>query len=398
MFRERPLPPSNKLVILCPSYFDRLGHPIFANKIKTELKNRFGDGVEIRGIATSSDNSAYANNPSVIPLSVVGGTRYTIDKRSDLSRRYGRISLLMIWIIRLVSVTHFYRQTFRSLDSGAKVIDLECEPIQAVVATFFASLHSDMSISFVIHSMPGEARSCLLSAYKRLSLTALRVLLRPSGRRAIFMNSAALESAVNKGIARERCVLGGWGYDMRHSNISLVNRPTGDRTVILAFGVMRKDKRISQLVELFLELDDPMLTLRIVGKSIDVDVIQLRQRIRASTSKSIIEILEGYVEEDKIAGLFADCHIVVLSHSAGFESMSGPMFLAIQYERPILCFSEHTVASLVQESGAGVVVRMEGDHEYLRSAIARLRDWSYDQATLQRFTWSAIADRMASSI
>jgi glycosyltransferase involved in cell wall biosynthesis len=387
-----------KLVILCSSYFDRLGHPIFANKIKNELNDQYDGEIEIRGIDTYNNGFSLNKSSNTISMPVIGGSLHNIDTRSALKKRYGKLGSLFILFIRFISITHFYWQNFRMLDNSGRVIDLECEPIQAALASVFASIHPDIRISFVIHSMPWEVGSSLMRIYKRLSLTALRFLLRAPGRRAIFMNSAALESAVNKGIDRKQCVLGGWGYDMLPSDLVFVERPKGDQTIILAFGVLRKDKRIDQLVDLFLELDDPQITLRIVGKSLDVDVLYLRRRIIERNSKSKVEILEGYVEEDNIANLFADCHIVVLSHSSGFESMSGPMFLAIQYERPILCFSGHTVASLVQESGAGLVVRLEDDRIAISSAIDRLRNWSYEKSTLQRYTWGAIANRMVKDL
>jgi glycosyltransferase involved in cell wall biosynthesis len=390
--------PRKKLVILCSSYFDRLGHPIFANKIKNELGEQYNGEIEIHGIATSIDIFKLDESSKVMPTSVIGGSLHNIDTRSALKKRYGKLGSLFILFIRFISITHFYWQSFRSLNNSSRVIDLECEPIQAALASVFASVHQDIRIGFVIHSMPWEVQSSLRRIYKRLSLTALRILLSSPSRSAIFMNTEALESAVNKGINRKQCVLGGWGYDIMPSDLISVNKPKGDQTVILAFGVLRNDKRIDQLVDLFLELDDPQITLRIVGKSLDVDVLYLRRLIIERNSKSKVEILEGYVEEDKIANLFADCHIAVLSHSPGFESMSGPMFLAIQYERPILCFSGHTVASLVQESGAGLVVRLEDDKEAIRGAIDRLRDWSYEKATLQRFTWGAIANRMVKDL
>jgi hypothetical protein len=398
MFSEKSLNAPDKLVILCASYFDRLGHPIFANKIKAELTGQFGCRIEIRGIATASYNFSISSSPGIEPISVCCGYFNTIDARSALKLQYGLIGTLISWCVRFVSVTHFYLRTFRTLKHGVRVIDLECEPVQALLASFIVMLHPDVRISYVIHSMPRQFRSILMSAYKSLSAAAINVLVRAPGRRAIFMNSAALETAVSKGIAREKCILGGWGFDVRELPLVMTNRPLGDRTIVLAFGVLRKDKQLTQLVDCFLDLDDPFLLLRIVGKSVDVDVSKLRQQIIDSPSRTAIEISDSYVEEDKIGEVFKDCHMVVLSHSAVFESMSGPMFLAIEFDRPILCFSGHTVASLVQESGSGVVLRLDDDRVAIRTAIAELRSWRYDPAKLRKYTWRAIATRMVTGI
>ena len=386
----------NKLIILCASYFDRLGHPIFAKKIMAELTEHFEGKIEIRGIATSTNNATDVSTCHVIPIKVVFGSISNIKSRSDFIQTYGKIGLLINWSVRLVALTHFYWINFRNLKFKVTVIDLECEPIQAALAILFIRKYPIFRGGFVIHSMPKNFKSYMMKIYKYISVKALKVLLLHSQRRVILMSSAAIESAVNNGLKREQCILGGWGYDLSPGHGSKLDKLYDEKIVVLAFGVMRKDKRIEQLVELFLDLDDPNLLLRVVGKSIDVNLSLLRRRIRERNSQTIIEISDRFVEEEEIAGLFASCHMVVLSHSTGFESMSGPMFLAIQYERPILCFSDHTVAALVHESGAGMVLRFEDEASTIIDAIRRLRYWSYNQAALERFTWRAIANRMVS--
>lgn len=384
-----------KLIILCGSYFDRLGHPIFAKKIGAELSLELKNDVEIWGISNNLNQMSSTSGSGAFASRVILSHWYNIDSRNLFKQRYGRIGSLIYWFIRLSSVTHFYWNSFRSIYPGNRVIDLECEPVQAFIASVFSPVAKEVRIGYVIHSMPKDSKSFLMKIYKYVSLAALRFLLRHSSRRAIFMTTAALEYAVNKGIARDRCILGGWGYDISSSKRTfLSDRSIESKTIVLAFGVLRKDKRIEHLVERFLELDDPGIVLRVIGKSLDVDISNLIKRIDFYRSQTIIEISDSYIEEDKIEELFVNSDIVVLSHSEGFESMSGPMFLAIQYERPILCFSGHAVASLVLEAGAGVVLCLSDDNAKIRLAISQLKNWRYDQLALQSFTWSAIAKRM----
>lgn len=384
----------NRVIILCASYFDKLGHPLFADKIMEKLTGRFWGRVEIFGIATVSDDFKKNASPNINPVSVICGSYFNINTRGDLVRNYGRIGSIISWYIRFVAVTHFYWRTFRTFDRGTIVIDLECEPIQAWLGNLFSPIRPNIRIGFVIHSIPKNLKLNITGIYKYLSVVALKALMRQSMSRAIFMNSSALESAIYKGINQEYCILGGWGYDPCQSQPFKEKKFSDGQIVILAFGVLRRNKQIDELVDLFLKLDNPCLLLRIVGKSIDVDVSQIYSRISDSHSKTKIEIFDEFVEEDEIPHLFANCHMAVLSHSPGFESMSGPMFLALQYECPILCFSGHTVAALVNESGAGIVLHMEDEQSVIISAIMRLRDWQYNLDSLQRFTWDAIANRM----
>jgi len=214
------------------------------------------------------------------------------------------------------------------------------------------------------------------------------------------MTSPAVVTAVKRGIDPGKCILGGWGYDpFVGQSLAGIPHPANvgintTRVVVLAFGVLRRDKRIHELIKLFLRLDDHRLLLRVVGKPVDVDVSQLRKLVGQSNSRSVVEILDGFVEDSKIQEVFGAAHVVVLSHAANFQSMSGPLFLAIQYGKPILCFSSNTVSSLVLEAKAGRVLLMDGDIEEIRHAILQLRHWEYDPAAVERFSWPSIATRM----
>jgi glycosyltransferase involved in cell wall biosynthesis len=384
-----------EIVILCASYFDRLGHPLFAERVATAIEASLGNRVRIFGIepAAPYDESRVAE---AIPLRVIFGGHFSIESRTRLRTRYGKIGSLITYLVRLVSITHFYALAFRRTDRDTKIIDLECEPIQAALATTVTIGMAYRQIGYVLHAIPTHDVSRVLELYKRLSISLLKQLLRGQRTRVFFMNQEALEAGIARGLPPAQCALGGWGYDLP-TDVPIAARrtTTDDRSLtVLAFGVMRRNKRISALVETFLRLDDARVTLRIVGRNLDVDLARLKQSIRRARSRTRVQIEDRYVDETEIPQLFADADVVVLSHAEGFQSLSGPMFLGLQYRKPILCFSAHAVAHLVTEAQAGIVSDLAEDPERIRQQLLQLSSWRYDPIALRRYTWSAIAHRM----
>ena len=105
-----------------------------------------------------------------------------------------------------------------------------------------------------------------------------------------------------------------------------------------------------------------------------------------------------FVEDDEVAELIKQNDIMVLSHQQSFTSMSGPMLLALQYSKPILCFSSNAVADLVIESGSGIVLNMnEHNLDDLAMKIKDLKSLEYDSGKLEKFQWKSITKRLITS-
>ena len=94
--------------------------------------------------------------------------------------------------------------------------------------------------------------------------------------------------------------------------------------------MLRKQKRLDLLTQLFLDADTSKLQLKIIGKCMDTNLVELKQMIRASNSSTSIAIEDSYVPEDEVDNIFFDSDIVVLSHDKSFSSVSGPLFQAIR--------------------------------------------------------------------
>ena len=100
-------------------------------------------------------------------------------------------------------------------------------------------------------------------------------------------------------------------------------------------------------MRLFLDADDRRLTLNIVGKSIDIDTFALQKLISESNSRTTVKLDDRFIPREEFKKIFQATDIFVLSHDKTFQSISGPLFNAVESNRPILCFSHADTKNMV---------------------------------------------------
>ena len=390
-----------KYNILCGSYFDPLGHPIFANKIakNTQLISK-NSKVTIYGVKLLGQISI--NNTELIKFEGIHipylGKFYSIENRRHLSEKFYLIGKLISFLIRFIVITIFYIKVYRKIKKQP-FIDLEYEPIQEFIgSTFFRDKSKHIMI---IHNFPKQNKFNLKSIYKRISIHIYKASLnRFKDRYLGLMNEDSLNNALKMNFQKDKLVLAGWGYDQDYNNQPTKEDSENKATIkLLSFGIIRSDKRIKKLIRLFLSMDNSNIILNVVGRSLDVDIASLNEEIKYSKSKTIINIRDEYIEEREIKPLIRNNDIMVLSHSPVFESMSGPMLLAIENNKPILCFSSNTVAKLVQTTKSGMVVDMDNvNPKEFFNEIKNLSKLRYDQNALKKYQWKEITKRLINLI
>ena len=386
--------------LICGSYFDPLGHPIFANKIAENIAidGKGEDSVCIYGIHLGPEAASLESNIISVNIPVIGRF-YCIEARRNLKKRLGVLGVLLSFVIRLFVVTLFYIMVYRRIGINDAFVDLEYEPFQELIAAKITNINTK-NIG-VIHSFPDIGSYSLKGLYKKVSIWIYKASLRRNPQKKIaLMNDKAFNNALMRGFDGDRLSLAGWGYDLRPKTRSSPRPQSSSmRVKVLSFGVMRLDKRIEKLVEIFLALDDANIELNIVGRSLDVDVKNLVTSIEVSQSKTIVTVVDQFVDNDDIDTLIQAHDIMVLSHSSSFESMSGPMLLAIENNKPILCFSKNSVADLVEATRSGVLVDMDSVvSDDLANRITELANLKYDSGILEQFQWRSIAKRLANGL
>ena len=196
------------------------------------------------------------------------------------------------------------------------------------------------------------------------------------------------------GVSAEKVFISGWGINK--PNIKPKNS-CEDSLTCLVFGVLRKSKRIERLVDIFLEADDPRLKLELIGKNIDIDISSLMRRIRNSKSKTRIEIEDRFVQREEFNTIFERADLFVLSHDMTFQSISGPLFNAVESNRPILCFSYADTREMVKKNNLGECVNMENMNQPLHN-ICKNALSNYKPESMDYFLWGNIVARIKDNL
>jgi beta-1,4-mannosyltransferase len=161
---------------------------------------------------------------------------------------------------------------------------------------------------------------------------------------------------------------------------------------LLCFGLLRPYKGVESLLAAFAELDDPSVSLRIVGSATTAD---LRDAVlgAASVDPRVTARLE-YVDDPTLRGEIAAAELVVLPYRELHNS--GAALLALSLDRPVLLPASEPTSALADEVGPGWVQGYSGEltGASLGRAMARSRD--ADRAgrpDLSRREWTEAGSR-----
>ena len=137
----------------------------------------------------------------------------------------------------------------------------------------------------------------------------------------------------------------------------------------LIFGLIRPYKGVEGLMEAFAKVNDPSLSLRVVGKPNSAELA--REVTRLASLDTRIGASLDYVDDETLAAEIGAAELVVLPYRAMHNSSA--LLLALSLERPVLVPANEITTALMAEVGSAWVHTFEGD---LTSAtIEEARDW-----------------------
>ena len=169
--------------------------------------------------------------------------------------------------------------------------------------------------------------------------------------------------------------------------------PTGAHAQVgrlLYVGRVEPYKRVDRLLEVFPQIDDPSLTLRIVGKPTDA----LRSQIESATQREPrITASLGWVSDDELAEEVSLAELVCLPYTELHNS--GILLVALSLARPVLVPDTPTTRLMADEVGEGWVYRFDGElrPDHISAAIAALRSAPpVDAPRLDGRDWRVVAE------
>ncbi len=158
---------------------------------------------------------------------------------------------------------------------------------------------------------------------------------------------------------------------------------------LLHFGLVRRYKGVDNLIREFRKLEDPELTLRIVGTIEDEDLE--RQIVRASENDSRITAVNNYVADEQLVEEVLASSLVVLPFTRITNSSS--LILALSLNRPVLAPAAPSIVEVADEVGRDWVYLYDGDltSAHIASALKRVRENTpADPPDLSKRDWDRI--------
>ncbi|MDR3635940.1 MAG: glycosyltransferase family 4 protein [Isosphaeraceae bacterium] len=171
--------------------------------------------------------------------------------------------------------------------------------------------------------------------------------------------------------------------------------PSSARTRLLFFGVVRQNKGLHILLRALGRL--PNCDLTAAG---EIENDGYRDRIRELSghlAPGRFELIDRYVSEDEVPGLFASSRLVVLPYTS-FAAQSGVLHLALAHGRPVVASDIGGMGECVRNWGIGQVVAPDDDVALAAAIQKALEPSAYRDAvdaTLRvrrDLTWERMAE------
>jgi glycosyltransferase involved in cell wall biosynthesis len=390
------------LIISCISALDRLGHVKMNNEIVHALKSIRPD-LSISSYALAIDDKYVDLNSNAQPIDAGYGSKlYTLENKRLLFLRFQALGKFIFSIYRMYIGIRYYYRLYKLIKTADVLIDLEFEPIFSVIFHLLKQKVPFKSHLCVVHSFPNGKESGFKLLYKNISLYILKLYVKKSSIIGL-MTEEDLATARSRGFEEHQIVLVGWGLEQKRFNPnthSLIDKSISSSTNFLMAGTLRKDKEIEKVIRLFHEISIPEFRLLIAGYPVDVKISSLEKIISDLELDNSIKVIGRYFSDQEFNQLFIDCDVVVLSHSSQFYSMSGPLLMALEMGKPILCLSSNSVSKLVADLGAGLLLHLEETHNIkaIKEQLRVLKDMDYKIPDEFMFSWNTITKRCLASL
>mgnify|MGYP006081455217 CR=1 FL=1 len=379
-----------QLLVVAPSFLDELGHFEYINEISNGLSDNYEVSILCQHYEQSSVVTEISSKYSLIVKDFnflsLGDSLETKILLKDIPF----LKNIIHGIVKLVF--HLKVHSYVARSEVKNVLYLETEPLSLL---FFKGLNSKYKKLIVtLHAVDFDNNHSGLKKFYKLILKF--VIKKISHKISSFAvhNSKAKDRLISLNVPKNKVFISGWGITKSKIKPKKID---GELVTCLAFGVMRKSKRIESLINVFLEANDPRLELKLVGKSIDLDMALLNKLIIESKSKTTIELDDRFIPREEFEEIFKRADLFVLSHDKTFQSISGPLFNAVESNRPILCFSYADTREMVIENNLGECADLEKLKEPLYD-LAKRAIQSYQPDSMNYYLWEEIVNRIKTNL
>lgn len=180
-----------------------------------------------------------------------------------------------------------------------------------------------------------------------------------------------------------------------------------DGTLLLFFGVLRRDKGIEYLFEALRRHRDEPFHLVVAGWPMEYTADEIAAMVERLGVGARVILRLGYVPDEDVAAYFAAADALVLPYTTAYTGGSGPLVKgACTYGRPVIATNVSEMGQLVARHGFGLLAEPE-DAGSLAGEIGRFlamppsaRDAmaARGAALAQANSWDSLAERVVDLI
>lgn len=365
-----------KILVYSPDAGTRLGHPfMYATRICQCLAKK---GATVTLFTTSGFakkyHAVYGEGPTFAVKEKSVAKQRSEQDIAKLSRRTTTLQMIRYMWYRISSNMAMLRELRKLLATDEFDIlhwidNPEMLTTLSFGLLFRLSVHSQKAPRWFLNIHPGDlafrtgGRHPLRRLYKGFSGWALKFMLRRGFVTAIFVHGERIRnnllSAWNLDDLKSKVIVAPYGIDdppvtkpsrqQARQNLGIPEKGF----VVLSFGMIRKDKRIDDIIKAVAHVPDAILV--VAGMPVDVNEQEIRRRIaQAGIAERAVLYLQ-YIPENQMSVFFTAADVVVLAHDQGFPGQSGPLHLACSYLVPVIASDVGDIGRFVREHKIGEV-------------------------------------------
>jgi glycosyltransferase involved in cell wall biosynthesis len=175
-----------------------------------------------------------------------------------------------------------------------------------------------------------------------------------------------------------------------------------DGTLLLFFGMLRKDKGVDLLIEAMGKVKGKCKLL-LAGMPFDMSEEAIREAIRANGCEEKILTDLRYVPQEKIADYFSAADAVVFPYRSHYKGTVGPLNTVLAFGKPVIGSRVRDLAVYFKEAPIGVLTEpdsadslKEGIERFLAKTPSEREALAENGRRIsESYSWSGLAKRFA---
>lgn len=171
-----------------------------------------------------------------------------------------------------------------------------------------------------------------------------------------------------------------------------------DCIIGLFFGVIRSDKGLLELLDVFTQIDKKVI-LFIAGSEGDIKKDAIEKKIDINNIKDRVICDIRYIREEEIAEFFYISDFVFITHTKAHIAFSGPLSLSIEFNRPVIASEVGEIKHFVNKNENGVLFKV-GDYNDLvektnsfLSDLSKWKNFNFEKIQLNN-SWHMMAQKI----